>query len=93
VSDDGSAALPTGDVRADLLVAGVAAVATVGLTVALRFGVEPSVPAVPRLSPLGVYLLYLVLGKGETGSRAEDPRLWAGLSVLAAAVTFGYYAL
>ncbi|MFB6159877.1 MAG: hypothetical protein ABEJ61_01730 [Haloferacaceae archaeon] len=92
MSDD-APALPTGDVRADLLVAGVAAAATVALTVALRFGVGRSAPPLPRLSPLAVYLLYLFLGKGETGSAVEDPRLWAGLSAVVAAATFGYYAV
>lgn len=93
MSDDGAPALPTGDVRGDLLVAGVAAIAAVLLTVALRFGVGRSVPALPRLSPIAVYFLYLFLGKGETGSRVENPRLWAGLAVLVAVVTFGYYAV
>jgi hypothetical protein len=93
VSDDDTPTLPTGDVRADLSVAGVAAAATVLLTLALRFGAGVTAPALPRLSPVGVYFLYLLLGKGAAGRRAADPRLWAGLSVAVAAVAFGHYAV
>jgi hypothetical protein len=67
------------DVRDDLLVAGVAAAATVALAVTA----EPD--PVRRMAPLGVYLLYLLLGRGETGSPVERPLPWAGLAVVVAA--------
>jgi hypothetical protein len=91
VTDDTT--FPPDAVRDDLLVAGVAAVATVALSVALRFGVGVSAPVVSRLSPIAVYFLYVFLGKGKSDRRWQDPRLWAVLSALVAVVTFGYYAV
>jgi hypothetical protein len=75
----------TATIRADLLVAGTSAAATVGLSVVLAFALDAAVGPLWRLSPIFVYFLYLLLGKGDTGSAFEDPRLWAGLAVVAAA--------
>jgi hypothetical protein len=72
------------DVRDDLVVAGVAAAATVALTLATELVLAVEVGPVRRMAPLGVYLCYLLFGRGETGSPVERPLPWAGLSVLAA---------
>ncbi|MFB6304393.1 MAG: hypothetical protein ABEH47_04445 [Haloferacaceae archaeon] len=72
------------DVRGDLLVAGAAAGATVALSVLLRVVLDLRVGVLLRVAPLAVYPLYTLFGRGDTGSRFEEPRLWAALSLLVA---------
>ncbi|MFB6081060.1 MAG: hypothetical protein ABEJ81_08690 [Haloferacaceae archaeon] len=76
-------------VRGDLLVAGVAAGASVAITIGTRVVLGVQVGLLAPLAPLAVYPLYLLLGRGNTGSVLEDPRLWAGAAVLVAVAVFG----
>ncbi|MFB6301565.1 MAG: hypothetical protein ABEH78_01695 [Haloferacaceae archaeon] len=82
-----------GDLRADLLVAGTAAGSAIALTLLTRVLLDLPAGPLLRLSPLAVYPLYLLLGRGDTGSVIEDPRLWAGAAVLAALVAFASVAI
>lgn len=79
-----------GDLRADVLVAGAAAASAVALTLVTRVLLDLPAGPLLRLSPLAVYPLYLLLGRGDTGSVVEDPRLWAGAAVLVALVAFAF---
>lgn len=72
------------DVRADVLVAGAAAASSVGLSLVSRVLLDLPVGFTLRLSPLLVYPLYVLLGRGDTGSVVEDPRPWALASVVVA---------
>ncbi|MFB6280913.1 MAG: hypothetical protein ABEH40_02720 [Haloferacaceae archaeon] len=90
MSDDAGADPTIGDeVRADLLVAGTAAASAVALSLVSRVLFDIPIGPALRLAPLGVYPLYLLFGRGDTGSAIEDPRPWAAASVLVALVVFG----
>jgi hypothetical protein len=73
-----------GDLRGDLLVASFAAASAVTLSLLTQVLLDIPVGPIARLSPLLVYPLYALFGRGDTGSVVEDPRLWAGASVLVA---------
>lgn len=70
------------DLRGDLLVAGVAASSAVTVSLVTRVLFDLPVGPLLRLSPLLVYPLYLLLGRGDTGSVVEQPGLWAALAAL-----------
>jgi hypothetical protein len=76
-------------VRADLSVAAAAAVCTVALTLALRFGVGLRPPLLPRLSPLVPYFAFL-FSKGSGPLSALSVRDWIGATVVVTLLTFGY---
>ena len=76
----------TRDLRGDVLVAGSAAAASVSLTLVLRVLFDVPIGTLPRLAPLGIYPLYLLLGRGDTGSAFEDPRLWTAAALVVALV-------
>lgn len=74
----------------DLRVAAVAAACTVGLTLALRYGVGRDVAFVYRLLPLGPYFVSLFAGRvGPAG--LDTPRTWSALTVVTTAVLFVYF--
>lgn len=77
----GAGRLPA-DARGDLLVAAAAAGATVGLTLLVRVVLSLPLGVLPRAAPLAVYPLYVLFGRGDTGSRLENPLLWAAVGVL-----------
>jgi len=77
------------DLGGDLLVAGVSACATVTLVLVARVLLDLPLGPIPRLAPLAVYPLYLLLGRGDTGSVLERPGLWAAVSVLVAVGVLG----
>lgn len=74
----------TRDLRGDVLVAGSAAAASVSLTLVLRVLFELPIGTLPLLAPLLIYPLYLLLGRGDTGSVLEDPRLWTAAALVVA---------
>jgi hypothetical protein len=71
----------------DLRVAAVAAACTVGLTLALRYGVGRDVAFVYRLLPLGPYFLSLFADRLPLDG-LDTPRNWSALTV---AVTVGLF--
>lgn len=74
--------------RADAVVAGGAALSTVALTLALRFGAGVDASFVVRLSPLSAYALYAITRRGAPHGPFDAPRYWALLSGVVAAVAF-----
>ena len=80
------------DAYTDAKVAGVAAVCTVGLTVAF-FALSVGSHFVARLLPLAGYVGYQLFGKGHTGSAVENPAYWTVGTVALTVVVFLAYAL
>lgn len=78
--------------RDDLLVAVVVALSLVALALGNRFvlGTDPGLAV--ELSPLYVYLGYLLTRKGGPYAVVDTPRNWALLVVLVTVVAFGYAA-
>ncbi|WP_396612514.1 hypothetical protein ACH9L7_04360 [Haloferax sp. S1W] len=81
---------PTLDLRdaTDLYVALVAGVCTVGLTLALEFGVGVEVPFVYRLAPLVPYFGYVF-----TRGAGLSARAWMALIGVVTLGAFGFFAL
>lgn len=73
--------------RDDLIVAGVAAVCAIVLTVSVTYGFETAIPIYLRLSPLYVYVLYVFTRKGGPYSRFDTPPTWIGLTLLVTVAT------
>jgi len=71
----------------DLRIAAVAAACTVGLTLALRYGVGRDVAFVYRLLPLGPYFLSLFAGRLPLGG-LDTPRTWSVLTAVVTLVLF-----
>ena len=71
----------------DLRVAAVAAACTVGLTLALRYGVGRDVAFSYRLLPLGPYFLSLFADRLPLGG-LDAPRNWAALTLVVTAALF-----
>ena len=71
----------------DLQVAAVAAACTVGLTLALRYGVGREVPFVYRIVPLAPYFLSLFVGRAVPDD-LDTPRSWSALTVAVTLATF-----
>ncbi|RLM59585.1 hypothetical protein DVK02_02270 [Halobellus sp. Atlit-31R] len=82
----GDAGLATDDLR----VAAVAAACTVGLTLALRYGLGREVSFVWRLLPLGPYFLSQFTSRLTLGGLAT-PRNWSLLTVAVTLGAFGYF--
>ncbi|WP_410764499.1 hypothetical protein [Haloferax sp. DFSO60] len=72
----------------DLKVALVAAACTVGLTLALQYGVGADVPLIYRLSPLAPYFVFVF-----TRGAALSERAWQLLIFAVSLVTLGVFAL
>lgn len=79
-------------VRDDLLVAGVAAVCAVTLTLSLELLVDVSVSVWLKSTPLAVYFAYLFSRKGGPYGPLDTAHNWAVLAV-AVTVVAGAYAL
>lgn len=88
MSDEGAASDTS--VPEDVLVAGAAASGSIALTLVSQYVFDVPVGVFVRLAPLVVYPLYVLFGRGDTGSVVEDPRLWAGAAVLVTIVAFGF---
>jgi len=73
----------------DLRVAAVAAACTIGLTLALQYGLGREVSLVWRLLPLGPYFLSLFTKRLDLGA-FDTPRNWSLLTVAVTLVTFLY---
>jgi len=73
----------------DLRVAAVAAACTIGLTLALQYGLGREVSLVWRLLPLGPYFLSLFTKRLPLGE-IDTPRNWSLLTVAVTLVTFLY---
>jgi len=73
----------------DLRVAAVAAACTVGLTLALQYGLGREVSLVWRLLPLGPYFLSLFTKRLPLGE-IDTPRNWSLLTVAVTIITFLY---
>jgi len=71
----------------DLRVAAVAAACTVGLTLALRYGVGRDVAFSYRLLPLGPYFLSLFVDRLPLGG-LDAPRSWSALTLAVTAALF-----
>ena len=84
---DPDAELPGTD---DLRVAAVAAVCTVGLTLALQYGLGREVSLVWRLLQLGPYFLSLFTKRLPLGS-LDTPRNWSLLTVAVTLLTLLYF--
>ncbi|SFR68974.1 hypothetical protein [Halogeometricum limi] len=82
MSDDSTAELPVPD---DLKLAAVAAACTVGLTLALEYGLSRDVSFLVRLVPLVPYFVYLFSRPVRSG-KLDSVRNW---SVLTVSVTLG----
>jgi len=74
----------------DLRVAAAAAACTIGLTVALRYGLGREVPFVWRLVPLVPYFLSLFAGR-LTSDDLDTPRNWSLLTLAVTLVAFAYF--
>ncbi len=88
--DSGAAADDLGVATDDLRVAAVAAACTVGLTLALRYGVGRDVAFTYRLLPLGPYFASLFADRIPLGG-LDTPRTWSALTVVVTAVLFAYF--
>lgn len=89
-ADSSTAADSLGAATDDLRVAAVAAGCTVGLTLALRYGVGRDVAFVYRLLPLGPYFLSLFAARLPLGD-LDTPRTWSVLTVVGTVGLFVYF--
>ncbi|MFC6614620.1 hypothetical protein ACFQAS_06565 [Halopenitus salinus] len=78
------------DAREDVTVAATVAVATVGVTLLVRFTAVPDPGTFHRLSPIAVYLAYLFTRRGGPYGELDTTRNWAILAVVVAVATIAY---
>ncbi|WP_058366757.1 hypothetical protein [Haloparvum sedimenti] len=76
--------------REDVFVAVAAALGTVAVTLAVRFGGLPDPGFLLRLAPLFVYFLYLFTRSGLPDLPYDTARNWGLAAVLVALATLGY---
>ncbi|MFA9518089.1 hypothetical protein ACERIT_12865 [Halopenitus sp. H-Gu1] len=81
------------DAREDVTVAATAAVATVVVTLLVRFSPLSDPGTILRLSPIGVYFVYLFTRRGGPYGELDTARNWAILTAVVALVALGYVLL
>ncbi|RDI70352.1 hypothetical protein [Halopelagius longus] len=76
----------------DALVAAVAAVSTIALTLALEYGLGSDPPILARLAPLAPYFLSVFTRRIDLGP-FDTVRVWTGVTVAVTLGVFLFYAV